>query len=189
MKSIIPAIAVMGLLSAQEFHVGAPVTDFNLRDLDGRSASYSSLRGDVTVVAFISTQCPVSNAYNDRMNDLYKEFSGRVKFIFVNANANESADEVRRHARTVGFDFPVYKDVNNVVADRFGAQATPETYVIDSTGVIRYHGYVDDSQNPARIKNRGLRRAIEAVLAGQPIAAPETKAFGCTIKRAKKSTG
>ncbi len=189
MKLFYPAIAMMGLLSAQQFHVGSPVSDFTLRDLDGRSVSYSALKGNVTVVAFISTQCPVSNAYNDRMNDLYKEFSDRVKFIFVNANANESADQVREHARTVGFAFPVYKDVNNVVADLFGAQATPETYVIDSAGVVRYHGYVDDAQNPARIKNRGLKLAIEAVFAGQPVANPETKAFGCTIKRVRHTNG
>lgn len=189
MKPMLPLITAMGVMSAQEFKVGSPIADFNLKDLDGHTVSYAALKGKVTVVAFISTQCPVSNAYNDRMNAIYKEFSDRVKFIFINANANESSDQVREHAGTVGFDFPVYKDVNNVVADRFGAQATPETYVIDSAGIMRYHGYVDDAQNPARIKNRGLRLAIAAVLEGKPVTTSETKAFGCTIKRVRRQSG
>lgn len=114
MKAI-PSIAAIAILVAQvsvcqDFKVGLPVADFSLRDLDGRSVSYSALKGKVTAVVFISTQCPVSNAYDDRMNALFKEFSGRVNFIFINSNATEQAGEVRDHARRVGFVFPVYKD-------------------------------------------------------------------------------
>lgn len=93
-----------------------------------------------------------------------------------------------RATRTVIFGFPVYKDLNNVVADRFGAQATPETFVIDSAGVIRYHGSIDDSRNEARVKFRGLRGALDAVLAGKQPEVPETRAFGCSIKRVPKTT-
>ena len=74
-----------------------------------------------------------------------------------------------------------------MAADLFGAQVTPETFVIDREGVIRYHGYVDDSLNEARVHNRGLRTALDAVLAGRPVSAAETKAFGCTIKRRRAS--
>jgi hypothetical protein len=75
-----------------------------------------------------------------------------------------------------------------VVADKFGAQVTPETFVIDKSGVILYHGAIDDSQNPANIKTQGLRMALDAVLGGQSVAKAETKAFGCTIKRAKRAS-
>jgi peroxiredoxin len=172
-------------LCAQQSSLGTQVADFTLRDLDGRSVSYSTLRGNVTVVLFISTRCPMSNAHNHRINTLYNDFAGRVKFIVVNSNSNESPAEVREHARTVEFDFPVYKDVDNIAADLFGAQATPDTFVIDSSGVVRYHGYIDDAPNPTRVKNQGLRLAIEAVLEGKPVMTPETRAFGCTIKRMK----
>lgn len=173
---------------AQEFHLGAPVGDFSLTDLRGDAVKFSTLRGPVTVVIFISTQCPISNAFNGRMNEIYQEFSSRgVKFVFINSNSNESAEEVERHAKSVGFLFPVYKDFNNVVANRFGAQSTPETYVIDSSGMMRYHGYIDDSTNAARVRNHGLRTAIEDVLAGTLVPTPETKAFGCTIKRVRRS--
>jgi peroxiredoxin len=173
----------------QEFKLGSKVIDFTVQDLNGASVPFSSLRGDVTVVTFIATQCPVSNAYNERMKAVYRDYSAKgVKFVFINANSTEPASEVATHAKRVGFAFPVYKDANNVLADRFGAQVTPESYVIDKTGTIRYHGSIDDSMMEARVERRGLRLALDAVLAGQTPPVAETKAFGCTIKRVHKAT-
>jgi thiol-disulfide isomerase/thioredoxin len=178
---------VVGALCAAAFCLGAEVSNFKVLDLNGAEHAFSSLRGDTTVVAFIATRCPVSNAYNQRMESLYKDYSARgVKFVFVNANYNEPAQEVRDHAKQAGFTFPVYKDSGNV-ADLFKAQVTPETYVIDKSGAIVYHGSIDDSQNEARIKKQGLRAALDEVLAGKPVTIAQTKAFGCTVKRARRS--
>ncbi len=178
----------VAILTAQEFKLGSKVTDFNVQDLDGKPVAFSALRGPITVVTFIATQCPVSNSYNQRMNAIYQDYSSKgVKFIFVNANRTEPASEVRAHAQRVGFGFPVYKDPDNQLADRFDAQVTPESYVIDSAGIIRYHGSIDDSQNPDHIKTQRLRLALDAVLAGKQVDQPETKAFGCGIKRVRKS--
>src|ERR1700683_4821192 len=177
------------ILSAQQFKAGSPVTDFQIRDLDGKTLSFSSLKGPVTVVTFIATQCPVSNSYNQRMIDLYKDYTAKnVKFIFVNANRSEPASEVRQHAQRVGFPFPVYKDPDNILADRFDAQVTPENFVIDSSGVIRYHGAIDDNMNESRVRTRTLRAALDALLAGKPLPSAETKAFGCTIKRVRRAS-
>jgi thiol-disulfide isomerase/thioredoxin len=177
-----------GILSAQEFKLGSQVTDFSIQDLDGQPVASSTLRGPITVVTFIATQCPVSNSYNQRMNAIYQDYSSKgVKFIFVNANRTEPANEVREHAKRVGFAFPVYKDADNVLADRFDAQVTPESYLIDSAGIIRYHGSIDDSQNESYIRAQRLRLALDAVLAGKTVDQAETKAFGCGIKRVRKS--
>jgi len=177
------------ILCAQEFKIGSQVADLHVQDLDGKPVAFSTLRGPVTVLMFLSTQCPVSNGYNQRMIALFNEYSPKsVKFVFLNANQNESPAEVASHAKRVGFPFPVYKDANNVVADRFGAQVTPEALVIDQSGVVQYHGAIDDSQNEARIRTRGLRMALDAVLAGKPVEVSQTKAFGCTIKRVRKNT-
>jgi thiol-disulfide isomerase/thioredoxin len=180
------ACLLAGSLFAQEYKLGTKVTGFNLEDLSGKAATLSALGGPITVVTFVATQCPVSNAYNDRMNAIYKDYSGRgVKFIFVNANRTEPAAEVAEHARRVGFVFPVYKDPNNHLADLFGATVTPESYVMDKDGVLRYHGSIDDSQNPARINTQGLRLALDAVMAGRPVSPEETRSFGCSIKRVR----
>ncbi len=178
-----------GILSAQEFKLGSHVSDFQVRDLDGKAVAFSSLKGPITVVTFIATQCPVSNSYNQRMSDLYKDYTAKnVKFIFVNANRSEPASEVREHAKRVGFPFPVYKDPDNILADRFDAQVTPENFVIDNSGVIRYHGAIDDNMNESRVHTRTLRAALDALLAGKPLPSTETKAFGCTIKRVRRAS-
>jgi len=180
-----PAFLVLCFATAVLGQVG----DFSLADLHGGRVSISPAKGDVTVVTFISAVCPVSNSYNIRLIDLYREYSAKgVHFVFVNANQNEKTADVEEHARRAHFPFPVYADVGNVVADRFGAQSTPETFVIGGDGAIRYHGRIDDSQNPARVQRHSLRLAIDAVLVGREVAAPETKAFGCTIKRARKAS-
>jgi peroxiredoxin len=179
----------VGILSAQEFKLGSHVSDFQVRDLDGKAVAFSSLKGPITVVTFVATQCPVSNSYNQRMSELYKDYSTKnVKFIFVNANRSEPASEVREHAKRVGFPFPVYKDPDNILADRFDAQVTPENFVIDSSGVIRYHGAIDDNMNESRVHTRTLRAALDALLAGKPLPSTETKAFGCTIKRVRHAS-
>jgi len=106
--------------------------------------------------------------------------------VAINSNSTEPGPAVEAHTAENGFPFAVYKDPDNVVADRFGATVTPETFVINKAGVILYHGSIDDSQNPANIKSQGLRLALDSVMSGQPVAKAETKAFGCTIKRARR---
>jgi thiol-disulfide isomerase/thioredoxin len=189
MRKLLLSTFVLGMSAfAQEFRLGSPVADFDLNDLKGAPVKYSALKGGTTVVIFIATQCPISNGYNERMKAVYNDYAVKgVHFVFINANNSEPAAEVEAHARSHGFAFPVYKDQGNMVADMFGAQVTPEAFVMDSSGIIRYHGYVDDSLNEARIHNQGLRLALDAVLAGKPVANAETKAFGCTIKRRRRS--
>ncbi len=177
------------LICAQEFHVGSAVPDFALQQLNGSPVQFSALKGNVTLVMFISVQCPVSNSYNDRMNALYQDYAPKgVKFVVINANRTEPASAVAEHAHEHNYQFSVFKDPDNVVADRFGASVTPETYVMDSTGTMRYHGSIDDSQNPSRVTTQRLRLALDAVLAGQTPPQTETKAFGCSIKKVQKAT-
>jgi len=186
---ILAALSVATVVYAQEFKVGSQVVNFSLKELNGSHVQFSDLKGNVTLVMFISVQCPVSNSYNERMNALYQDYAAKgVKFIAINANRTEPASDVMEHARAHNFQFPVYKDENNVVADRFGATVTPETYVIDSIGTIRYHGSIDDSKDPAHVSTQRLRLALDAVLAGNTPPQTETKAFGCTIKRVQKSS-
>ena len=143
--------------------------------------------GQVTVVTFLSTVCPVTNSYNARVNDLYRDYTAKgVKFVFLNSNQNEPPAAVQEHARSVGYAFPVMKDVGQALADRFGAQYTPEVFLLGRAGGVLYHGRIDDAENPARIKHNSLRLALDAVLEGRAVAMPEAKGFGCTIKRAQR---
>jgi len=165
--------------------IGTMIDDFTLPDADGASHSLASLKGkNGTVVIFIATKCPVSNAYNDRMEKVFEDYKAKgINVIGINSNNTEPAAEVKSHAAEKGLKFTILKDDSNKIADRLGAFATPEAYVLDSKGKLVYHGRIDNSRDPAGVASNDLRDALNEMLAGKPISKTEAKAFGCTIKR------
>lgn len=171
-------------MQAQAIQPDASVTNVSLTDMHGRTKNFPSFTGKVTVIIFFSTRCPMSNAFNSRRNDLFRDFKRHARFVVIDSEANESLEEERSYAKDVGFAFPVFRDSDNKVADRLGARVTTDTFVLDAQGAVRYHGYIEDAPNPARTTNQGLRRAIAAVLAGEPVPAARTRAVGCAIRRA-----
>ena len=133
---------------------------------------------------FIATQCPVSNAYNDRMVKLYDEYAAKnVVFLGINSNKQEDVKEIKDHAEEHKFQFPVLKDPQNKIADKYQAQVTPEIFVVNSKHELLYHGRIDDSRREDEIDSHDLKDALDAILAGKPVENTETKAFGCSIKR------
>ncbi|HEV3467941.1 MAG TPA: thioredoxin family protein [Pyrinomonadaceae bacterium] len=165
--------------------IGAVVADFTLPDADGREHSLSSLKGKHgTVLIFISTQCPVSNAYDERMEKLAQDLRARgVHVVGINSNVAETPEDIKRHAAAKRLTFPVLKDRGNVIADRLDAQVTPEAYFLDASNKLVYRGRIDNSRNGDAITSQELRDAVEATLAGRPVAKAEARAFGCSIKR------
>jgi peroxiredoxin len=161
------------------------VADFTLKDFNGKSYTLSDYKdAKVVVLMFISTRCPVSNSYNERMVQLYDDYSAKgVTFLAINANKLENVDEIKEHAQEHKFPFPVLKDVKNSVADAVDAQVTPEIFVVNKDLQLLYHGRIDDSQRESNVKTKDLRIALDAILTGKPVPVFETKAFGCSIKR------
>jgi len=165
--------------------IGAVVADFTLPDADGREHSLSSLKGKHgTVLIFVSTQCPVSNAYDERMEKLAQDLRARgVHVVGINSNVAETPADIKQHAAAKKLTFPVLKDRGNVIADRLDAQVTPEAYFLDASNKVVYRGRIDNSRNGDAITSQELRDAVEATLAGKPVAKAEARAFGCSIKR------
>jgi peroxiredoxin len=173
-----------GVAAAGPLTVGEPAPEFALKDARGREHQLKAYRGRVVVVGFVATECPISNAYNERMRELADAYAARnVVFLGINANASESVAEVRAHAEKHGLKFPILKDTDGGVASAYGAVRTPEMFVIDAEGVLRYHGRIDNATEPGRVKRSDLREALDELLSGKPVSIPETKAFGCLIKR------
>ena len=166
--------------------IGTTIENFKLPDTDGSEHSLKSLTGkNGAVLIFISVQCPVSNAYNERMEKLAQDYKARgINVIGMNSNATEPVAAVKAHTADKHFTFTVLKDDGNKIADRLGATRTPETYVIDASGKLVYHGRIDNSQNTANITSNDLREALDEMLAGKAISKTGGAAFGCTIKRA-----
>ena len=155
--------------------------------VDGKTFSLADTARShkAVVVMFIATKCPYSNAYNDRMRDMAAAYEKQgILFAGINSNKTEPAEEVIAHAKQHGFGFLLMKDPDNKVADLYDARHTPEIFVVDPDGKVRYHGRIDENyEEPAKVASPDLKNALDALLAGKPIAKAETKAFGCTIKR------
>ena len=166
--------------------IGATIEDFKLPDADGKEHSLNSLKGkNGSVLIFISVQCPISNAYNERMEKLAQDYGSRgVTIIGINANNTEPADAVKAHAAEKHLTFPILKDPGNKIADRLGATRTPEAYVLDANSKLVYHGRIDNSQKLESITSNDLREALDEMLAGKQVSKTGGAAFGCTIKRA-----
>jgi peroxiredoxin len=165
--------------------VGQPAPDFALKDTTGKAHSLKAYRGQTVVIGFVGTKCPIANAYITRMNSIAAEYKAKnVVFLGINSNVNEPLKLVKAHAAKSKYVFSILKDDGNVVADAYGASVTPEMYIIDGTGVLRYHGRVDNASDERRVERHDLRVALDEMLAGKPISKPDLKAFGCVIKRA-----
>lgn len=184
---ILAAFIFAAIFAFTAFTNNPPVKayDFTLPDYNGDMYTLSDYSdSEIIVVMFIATQCPVSNNYNSRMAELYNDYKDKgVTFLGINSNKQESVEEIRRHAKKNGLEFPILKDDKNKVADEYEASVTPEVYAMDGDLEIFYHGRIDDSQRINDVSVHDLRTAIEQKLAGKEVTKSETKAFGCSIKR------
>ncbi len=188
---LVVILAVLNLTAANivPAKIGDEIADFSLKDTKGQTHSLLQAKGPkATAVIFIATQCPYSNAFTHVMAELHQEYQAKgIQFIGINANKTEPVKEVGEHAAQHGLKFLVLKDEGNVVADKLGAQVTPEVFLLDKNMKLQYHGALGNSRNPTtnpdEAKSDEVRAALDAVLAGRPVATSTTKAFGCTIKR------
>jgi peroxiredoxin len=138
------------------------------------------------VVLFVATQCPVSNAYNSRMAELYNHFKDDFSFIGINSNKQEDVEEIKTHASENNLDFVILKDSNNVIADKFDASFTPEIYILNNNFEQLYQGRIDDSRKKENIEVEDLKKALIEIKEGKEVSVKVAKAFGCSIKRVNK---
>ena len=166
--------------------IGSTIGDFTLPDVDNKERTLKSLAGkNGTVILFIAVQCPVSNAYNERMEKLAQDYKDKgIAVIGINSNVAEDAAAAKTHAMENKLSFTILKDVGNKIADKLGASVTPEAYLLDASNKLVYHGRIDNARNAAEVQTPDLRNAIDATLSGKAVEKAEAKAFGCSIKRA-----
>jgi peroxiredoxin len=164
--------------------VGATMENFKLTDTNGAEKSFNDLKGkNGAILVFVSAQCPVVKQYNERISKFAHDFAAKgINVIGINSNHTESLEWVKSHAAE-NYKFPVLIDKGNVLADKLGANVTPEIFYVNEKNVLVYHGAIDNSRNGENITENYLRDAVEANLSGKPVAKPSANAFGCSIKR------
>ena len=103
----------------------------------------------------------------------------------MNPNPKETAEEAAKGAKDAGIAFPVLPDPKQEIASRLGVERTTEILVFDPARKIRYRGAVDDQYSVGNRKpapqRHYLAEALDAVLAGKPVIAAQTKVQGCLI--------
>lgn len=153
--------------------------------------SLSDVQSDTaTVVAFICNHCPFVLHINEVLIAVANDYIPRgVSFIAISSNdatayPDDSPERMTEQARKLGYPFPYLYDETQDVARAYSAACTPDFYVFDGDMKCVYRGQFDDSRprNNTPVTGRDLRNALDAVLAGEPVAVEQMPSIGCNIK-------
>lgn len=203
------AAAIVGLAmgslpgAAETLEIGSPAPDFRLPGVDGKTYGLTDFRdAQVLVIVFTCNHCPTAQAYEDRIQRLAADYRDKkVSLLAISPNdpaalrldelgytdVGDSLEDMKIRAKDRAFAFPyLYDGENQQVSRAYGPVATPHVFVFDRERKLRFVGRVDNSEKPERVSSHDTRDAIDALLAGRPIAVEKTKTFGCSIKWSDK---
>ena len=190
-------IAAVALMAAQphvpNYGVGDTVSDFKLKNVDGKMVSlsdYKSSKG--VIVIFDCNTCPYSRAYNERIIALNKKFASQG-FPVVTINSNDpdmsegdSFEDMVDLAKRKNYDFPYLVDETQSVGKAFGATNTPHVFVLKNENQafkVAYIGAIDNNARDASSASKKyVEDAVNALLENKPVPTAKTKALGCGIK-------
>jgi hypothetical protein len=141
----------------------------------------------MTVLIFISADCPISNRYAPEITRLHEEFAAKgVRFRLVYPNPLDDEAAISKHVAAYGYPPIAERDRNHTLVKMAGATITPEAVVLDARQQVVYRGRIDDRfvelgrERPAATQ-RDLRNALTAALAGKRVSPAHTQAVGCFI--------
>ena len=190
---ILLILVASAFVAGPGYQVGDPVKDFSLKSTSGKNVSLTDFKNDKGVIlVFDCNTCPVSKLYNSRIIELSKKYKSKgFPLIAVNANdpgmsPGDSFEEMVTVAKKKGYDFPYLVDETQQVAKAFGATNTPHVFVLKREGSefkVAYIGAIDNnSKDASSASKKYVEDAVDALLAGKPVATEKTKAIGCGIK-------
>lgn len=140
----------------------------------------------VVVLVFLANRCGVTWLYADKIAALQKQYASRtdVAIVGVHSNYEESDRELTGELSKRGMKITVIDDKpKQEIANYFGAKVTPYFVVLDAKGALRYKGPFDKMGGSVEESKRPqyLRPALDALLAGRPVAQKTVRALGCEI--------
>lgn len=166
--------------------IGEAAPDFTLTDHTGQPVTLSKLKGKVVVLEWTNKDCPFVVRHYDlgTMKTLAERYAPKqVVWLAINsshfANVEQNAGFVK--ARTL--PYRVLDDHSGTVGRAYGARTTPHMYVVDAKGHLAYRGAIDNNPwGDAKVPTNFVDAALTSMLAGQPVAAPLAKPYGCSVK-------
>jgi hypothetical protein len=168
------------------------VRSITLKNLDGEDVAPLKCAVDAkekaAVVIFITTDCPIANSYAPEINRLHLAYSSRnVRFTLVHVDTELTDEKASKHATDYELKPAVVIDRKHQLVQATKAKVTPEAFVYDVDGKLRYRGrinnlYADLGQRRSQVTVHELRDALEAVINDREVATKETEALGCFIE-------
>ena len=182
----------MAAVPSNMLALGTAAPDFVLPDtVSGKTLSLTDLKSDVaTVIMFICNHCPYVKHVNKELAKLARDYQVRgVAFVAISSNdiaayPADSPEQMRLVAAEQGYTFPYLYDEDQSVAKAYQAACTPDFYIFDAGMKLVYRGQLDDARprNDVPVTGKDVRAALEAILAGEAVAAEQRPSIGCNIK-------
>ena len=186
--------------------IGAQAPDFCLSGIDGQTHCLKDyVESKVLVVVFTCNHCPTAQLYEQRIRQLAADYKDKgVALVAIEPNnpnavrldemgytdVGDSLDDMKIRAAYREFNFPyLYDGDTQSVSRAYGPSATPHLFIFDAQRKLRYQGRVDNNPREALVTTRDARDAIDALLAGRPVAVPKTPSVGCSTKWMYKEEG
>jgi len=179
--------------------VGGRAPAFTAVDTRGASHSLAGYAGKWVVLEWFNHGCPYTKKHYVRVNGvgnsqaMQQEYTKRgvIWLSVVSSGPGRQGYTSAKKADDMAHDkgaapTAIIRDTAGVLGQLYGARNTPQYAIIDPAGVLRYGGAIDD-RNSASAKDIAgatnyVRAALDAGLAGRPIAVAQTQPYGCEVK-------
>ncbi|MFY9232853.1 MAG: redoxin domain-containing protein [Fimbriimonadaceae bacterium] len=162
----------------------------SVTDIRGKMHQPLAIRAGTlaSVLIFVTTECPIANAYAPEINRIIARYKPKgINFYLVNVDAKVSTRDAAKHAKDYGYTSPVLIDRKHQLVRASGARITPEAAIFQGPN-LRYLGRIDDQyfglgRRRARVTQRDLRKALDAIVAHRKPEPARTEAIGCFIPK------
>ena len=149
------------------------------------SALLSQTTNQLTVYVFTTTDCPISNRYAPEIQRLAAKFESKARFVLVYPVPSDTPAMIQAHKKKFAYSIESVRDADQKLVRLTGASVTPEVAVMRGSQVL-YRGriddrYVDFGKDRQAASQHDLEAALNAAIAGKPIAVKQTQAIGCIL--------
>jgi peroxiredoxin len=174
--------------------VGEKAPNFTLEDTTGTSHDLSDFEGKIVVLQWINYKCPVCVRVSEKtdvvknMRTKLVEIDPDIVHIAINSSYFADAETTAGYLKNCELEIPALMDTDGKVGHLYGAKTTPQMFVIDAEGVLRYSGAINDDQRGSKGDDamNYVVNAVSQIKSGSTVTPDKTKPYGCSVKYAKK---
>ena len=179
--------------------IGSAAPDFCLPGIDGQTHCLKEYAASkILVIAFTCNHCPTAQLYESRIKQIAADYKDKgvavvaiepnnpdavLLFEMAYTDVGDSFEDMKIRAEYRHFNFPyLYDGENQKISTAYGPTATPHLFIFDSERKLRYEGRVDNNMREPLVTRQDAREALDALLAGKPVAVAKTPSVGCSTK-------